>query len=74
MDPNSCDKNANCTNTDGSYSCTCKQGFTGDGAVCEGTCKFLEVITTSVGCISFLLLFKHASSIPSSLGDLFALY
>ena len=31
-----CDSNANCTNSDGSYSCTCKQGFTGDGRACEG--------------------------------------
>ena len=31
-----CSENAECANSDGSYSCTCKQGFTGDGAVCEG--------------------------------------
>lgn len=37
MDPRPCDENAGCTNADGSYSCTCKQGYTGDGAVCEGT-------------------------------------
>ena len=60
VDPSSCDKNADCTNTDGSYSCTCKQGFTGDGAVCEGTYKFSDrFIMTSVGCISFVLLFQH---------------
>ena len=35
-DTSPCDENADCTNTDGSYSCTCKQGFTGNGAVCEG--------------------------------------
>ena len=31
-----CDVNADCTNSDGSYFCTCKQGFTGDGSVCRG--------------------------------------
>ena len=35
-DPGPCDENADCTNTDGSYSCNCKQGFDGDGEVCEG--------------------------------------
>ena len=34
---NPCDEKADCSNTDGSYSCTCKQGFTGDGSTCEGT-------------------------------------
>ena len=36
MDPNLCDKNAACTNSDGSYNCTCKQGFIGNGATCNG--------------------------------------
>ena len=31
-----CNKNADCSNSDGSYSCTCKQGFTGDGVICTG--------------------------------------
>ena len=26
-----CDVTANCTNFDGSYDCTCKEGYTGDG-------------------------------------------
>ena len=33
---NPCDEKADCSNTDGSYSCTCKQGFTGDGVSCSG--------------------------------------
>ena len=31
-----CDVNANCTNTDGSYNCTCKEGYIGDGQSCQG--------------------------------------
>ena len=28
---NDCNENANCTNTEGSYDCTCKEDFFGDG-------------------------------------------
>ena len=28
-----CDVNANCTNTNGSYSCTCEEGYTGKGVM-----------------------------------------
>ena len=31
-----CEVNASCTNSDGSYSCVCNQGFTGNGTVCDG--------------------------------------
>ena len=40
MDSSPCDENADCTNTDGSYSCACKQGFTGDGTICEGILEY----------------------------------
>ena len=33
---NKCDTNAVCKNTDGSYSCQCKQDFTGNGRSCAG--------------------------------------
>ena len=33
----SCDVNAVCTNTVGSYACACKAGYTGDGRTCNGT-------------------------------------
>ena len=31
-----CSPNANCTDTDGSFSCTCREGFEGDGFNCTG--------------------------------------
>ena len=31
-----CHSNANCTDTDGSFNCTCREGFEGDGFNCTG--------------------------------------
>ena len=31
-----CAVNADCLNTPGSYTCRCKDGYTGDGKTCEG--------------------------------------
>ena len=30
-----CAMNATCTNTEGSYQCSCNTGFTGDGTSCS---------------------------------------
>ena len=35
-DLDDCDSNATCTNTIGSYLCSCNPGFTGDGFTCIG--------------------------------------
>ena len=32
-----CDSNANCTDTHGSYNCACIDGFEGDGFNCAGS-------------------------------------
>lgn len=55
-DSSPCDKNAGCTNTEGSYSCTCKEGYTGDGSTCEGNLerevilRALSQATTQMKC------------------------
>ena len=33
---NVCDPNANCSNIDGGYICTCLDGYMGDGEICQG--------------------------------------
>ena len=33
-----CHTHSLCTDTVGSYQCTCKVGFTGDGHTCNGEC------------------------------------
>ena len=37
-----CDPNAVCTNTDGSFTCTCNSGFTRSGASCTGMVYYLN--------------------------------
>ena len=36
MNMSKCDENANCTNTVGSYNCSCNHGYEGDGFNCKG--------------------------------------
>ena len=46
---NTCDANAECTDTPGSFVCTCKEGFSGDGFTCTGkkftnTCPICQIL------------------------------
>ena len=56
-DISDCDVNANCTNTDGSYKCKCKAGYTGDGHSCSGTYTFIfkddPIYVASSSCFSY---------------------
>lgn len=42
-----CDTNSDCKNTEGSFECTCAEGYTGDGRKCEGrkclVCRLFKV-------------------------------
>ena len=40
-----CDENADCKNTLGSYSCSCKTGFSGEGHTCKGRRGFMSELT-----------------------------
>ena len=47
---NPCDKNADCTNNQGSFSCSCRTGFVGNGTSCS---DFDECSTDSHGCYNY---------------------
>ena len=60
INSHSCDVNAVCSNTVGSYACACKAGFTGDGKTCSGKllpcCKkrFQNNVCACIFCIRSL--------------------
>jgi len=46
-DLNDCDEHATCENSEGSYSCECQEGYSGDGKTCEGRCCFVAISSAS---------------------------
>ena len=53
--PRTCHVNATCTNTYGSYVCTCKPGYTGDGENCTGTVTSLKNLRYLISVMTILL-------------------
>ena len=53
--PHNCHEEAACNNTHGSYLCTCKPGFIGDGQNCTGTINSLKSLQIHVGQYNELL-------------------
>ena len=45
---NECHEKAKCTNTEGSYNCTCIDGYVGDGFLCQGMVAILLFASLSV--------------------------
>ena len=52
MTDNCDDSLATCTNTAGSFMCTCITGYTGDGVTCTG---IVNVLTLHVYCYSMII-------------------
>ena len=46
MNGNNCSVYANCTDTIGSYDCTCSAGYTADGYLCDGMSIYLPFMCT----------------------------
>ena len=42
-----CDENAECKDTNGSYECECKNGFIGNGTICNGKFAVLSITIES---------------------------
>ena len=63
-----CDINANCSNTRGSYICTCRTGYTGDGKTCQGRIKgrFTVITTKMADSQGLVTTSKNGQSIESS--------
>ena len=61
-----CGENAECLNTEGSYSCGCKSGFTGDGYNCTG--RYMNKVHVCElcierGCIRYFLYLQISMSV-----------
>ena len=50
---NPCSMNADCQNTDGSFTCTCKDGYFGTGIICDGNLNFYTFLSRRFFSFSF---------------------
>ena len=57
-----CHGNATCTNTDGSFTCACNVGYTGNGVTCAGMKKtdiaFVSPLLKTYSCFVFCYIFS----------------
>ena len=51
-----CHQNAVCVNTNSSYKCSCKDGYTGNGTTCYGLYKSLCISGISIKCHRFFII------------------
>ena len=49
VSPSICHVNANCQNYEGSYLCSCKPGFSGNGKTCQGITGMIKTEMLKVG-------------------------
>ena len=69
-DTSPCDGNATCTNTNGSYFCTCFEGYTGDGLFCtRKNLLILEEICwhSSVYILANDILCEHSNTVSAAI-------
>ena len=81
-DSNNCDENAQCTNTEGSYTCSCNPGYTGDGVNCTSKlattllailCRYLIHLFNIQMSMSVNWRHIHAIPVPTALIQMEAL-
>ena len=77
----SCDENVNCTNIDGSYTCFCSSGYSGNGTFCYGQahttsidyithfCTYIQISMNVMSLVRCVTLMLH---VPTLLGVLCA--
>ena len=45
-----CNENADCTNTEGSFTCSCNPGYTGDGVSCTSKLLHIKIFGSVLPC------------------------